>query len=63
VDELRKLFAKTFSTDAGAEVLKHLEEQVLFGPSYVKGDVNETLYNEGRRSMVFYIRELVKHGG
>jgi hypothetical protein len=57
-----RIFHEAFKTEAGQQVLEHLEE-VLVSPSYVKGDINETLVNEGRRLMVSYIKELVKHGG
>jgi len=62
MDKQARLFYEAFRTEAGQEVLKHLDD-VLMSPSYVKGDINETLVNEGRRLMVSYIKELVKHGG
>jgi hypothetical protein len=57
-----RTFHEAFRTEAGQEVLKYLDD-VLMSPSYIKGDINETLVNEGRRLMVSHIKELVKHGG
>lgn len=47
---------KVMSGDAGAYVLrKILAETKLYWPSYVRGDMNETIFREGKRNLGLWL--------
>lgn len=60
--QISEAFAATFGTQSGMETLKHLR-QMYDRQSYVKGDEFETVYREGQRSVLIYIRGLMKQAG
>lgn len=54
--KVKAAYEKVFSGPEGELVLQHLCEQgYVMSPSYVRGDINEMLLNEGARRLVLSI--------
>ena len=55
----RATYKEVFSTEAGREVLKDLMKNNFIWNSTITSDLQETSYNEGRRSVVLAILNYV----
>ena len=59
--ELDKAFARTFETDEGQKVLKHLMEKTLGQPTWVPGLDNSYGYSrEGQNSIIREINQRIE---
>ena len=61
-EDQAKLFATTFSSPAGKEVLQHLRSitiEMVNGPAF---DPNSLIHMEGQRFIVGYIEQLIAQG-
>ncbi len=47
-------YQRTFTTPHGKRVLRRMMKECgMMEPSFIEGDVHATVFNEGRRSVVF----------
>lgn len=53
--ELASAFGQTFSTKEGEKVLADLMREGHMLASSYRGDIDDTVFNEGKRSLVLYI--------
>ena len=59
VVKLQEAYRTLFDTPDGKTVLKDLEDFGFYHDSTFVGDPNVTVFNEGRRSVVLHIRNMM----
>lgn len=59
VIKLQEAYRKLFDTADGKTVLKDLEDFGFYHDSTFVGDPDVTIFNEGRRSVVLHIRNMM----
>ena len=58
---LKKNYQYIFNTDEGKEVLSDLEKRCHYhSTTNVKGDINESAYIEGQRSVILFIKSMLR---
>ena len=61
IKQLRENYQQTFSTDEGKQVLSDLEKRCHFyATTNVKGDSHESAYQEGQRSILLFIKQMLQ---
>ncbi len=61
IKQLRENYQQTFSTDEGKQVLSDLEKRCHYHTSTnVKGDSHESAYQEGQRSILLFIKQMLQ---
>jgi len=59
---LKKNYQYIFNTDEGKEVLSDLEKRCHYhSTTNVKGDSHESAYMEGQRSVVLFIKSMLRN--
>ena len=62
VKDIFVAYRETFSTASGQKVLDDLKKSYQDRTTYVKGDVNQTLINEGARTVYLLIVAMMTEG-
>jgi hypothetical protein len=58
---LKKNYQYIFNTDEGKEVLSDLEKRCHYhSTTNVKGDSHESAYMEGQRSVILFIKQMLR---
>ena len=61
IEGLRKNYEYIFNTDEGKEVLVDLEKRCHYhSTTNVKGDSHESAYMEGQRSVLLFIKSMLR---
>ena len=61
IKQLRENYQQVFSTDEGKQVLSDLEKRCHYHTSTnVKGDSHESAYQEGQRSILLFIKQMLQ---
>ena len=61
IKQLRENYQQVFSTDEGKQVLSELEKRCHYHTSTnVKGDSHESAYQEGQRSIILFIKQMLQ---
>ena len=61
VKKLRENYQYIFNTDEGKEVLSDLEKRCHYhSTTNVKGDSHESAYMEGQRSVILFIKSMLR---
>ena len=61
IEGLKKNYEYIFNTDEGKEVLVDLEKRCHYhSTTNVKGDSHESAYMEGQRSVVLFIKSMLR---
>ena len=61
IEGLRKNYEYIFNTDVGKEVLIDLEKRCHYhSTTNVKGDSHESAYMEGQRSVILFIKSMLR---
>ena len=61
VQDLKKNYKYIFNTDEGKEVLADLEKRCHYhSTTNVKGDSHESAYMEGQRSVLLFIKSMLR---
>ena len=61
IEGLRKNYEYIFNTDEGKEVLSDLEKRCHYhSTTNVKGDSHESAYMEGQRSVLLFIKSMLR---
>lgn len=61
IKKLREDYQFTFSSDEGKQVLSDLEKRCHYHTSTnVKGDSHESAYQEGQRSILLFIKQMLQ---
>ena len=61
IEGLKKNYEYIFNTDEGKEVLVDLEKRCLYHTTTnVKGDSHESAYMEGQRSVLLFIKSMLR---
>ena len=61
IEGLRKNYEYIFNTDEGKEVLSDLEKRCHYhSTTNVKGDSHESAYMEGQRSVILFIKSMLR---
>ena len=59
---LKKNYTYIFNTDEGKEVLSDLEKRCHYhSTTNVKGDSHESAYMEGQRSVILFIKSMLRN--
>ena len=58
--KLKQAYCQTFGTEAGALVLKHLQERCFKRHTTYQGDATEALVNEGSRKVLLTIENMMQ---
>ena len=62
IAELKKNYQYIFNTDEGKEVLSDLEKRCHYhSTTNVKGDSHESAYMEGQRSVILFIKSMLRN--
>ena len=61
IKQLKENYQQVFSTDEGKQVLSDLEKRCHYHTSTnVKGDSHESAYQEGQRSILLFIKQMLQ---
>ena len=61
IEGLKKNYQYIFNTDEGKEVLSDLEKRCHYhSTTNVKGDSHESAYMEGQRSVILFIKSMLR---
>ena len=61
IEGLRKNYEYIFNTDEGKEILSDLERRCHYhSTTNVKGDSHESAYMEGQRSVILFIKSMLR---
>ena len=61
IEGLRKNYEYIFNTDEGKEVLADLEKRCHYhSTTNIKGDSHESAYMEGQRSVLLFIKSMLR---
>ena len=61
IEGLRKNYEYIFNTDEGKEILVDLEKRCHYhSTTNVKGDSHESAYMEGQRSVILFIKSMLR---
>ena len=61
IEGLKKNYQYIFNTDEGKEVLSDLERRCHYhSTTNVKGDSHESAYMEGQRSVILFIKSMLR---
>ena len=61
IEGLRKNYEYIFNTDEGKEILSDLEKRCHYhSTTNVKGDSHESAYMEGQRSVLLFIKSMLR---
>ena len=61
IEGLKKNYQYIFNTDEGKEVLSDLERRCHYhSTTNVKGDSHESAYMEGQRSVILFIKQMLR---
>ena len=61
IQALKKNYEYIFSTDEGKEILSDLEKRCHYhSTTNVKGDSHESAYMEGQRSVILFIKSMLR---
>ena len=61
IEGLKKNYKYIFNTDEGKEVLSDLEKRCHYhSTTNVKGDSHESAYMEGQRSVILFIKSMLR---
>ena len=61
IEGLRKNYEYIFNTDEGKEILSDLEKRCHYhSTTNVKGDSHESAYMEGQRSVILFIKSMLR---
>ena len=62
IEGLKKNYQYIFNTDEGKEVLSDLEKRCHYhSTTNVKGDSHESAYMEGQRSVILFIKSMLRN--
>ena len=62
IEGLKKNYQYIFNTDEGKEVLSDLEKRCHYhSTTKVKGDSHESAYMEGQRSVILFIKSMLRN--
>jgi len=62
IEGLKKNYKYIFNTDEGKEVLSDLEKRCHYhSTTNVKGDSHESAYMEGQRSVILFIKSMLRN--
>ena len=62
IQGLKKNYGYIFNTDEGKEVLSDLEKRCHYhSTTNVKGDSHESAYMEGQRSVILFIKSILRN--
>ena len=62
IEGLKKNYQYIFNTDEGKEVLSDLEKRCHYhSTTNVKGDSHESAYMEGQRSVLLFIKSMLRN--
>jgi len=62
IEGLKKNYQYIFNTDEGKEVLSDLERRCHYhSTTNVKGDSHESAYMEGQRSVILYVKSMLRN--
>ena len=62
IEGLKKNYQYIFNTDEGKEVLSDLERRCHYhSTTNVKGDSHESAYMEGQRSVILFIKSMLRN--
>ncbi len=61
IEQLKFMYKEAFKTEGGKKVLTDLEGRCNYrASSYVPGDANGTAFEEGKRSVILHIHNMMK---
>tara|TARA_B100001175_G_scaffold135545_1_gene115250 strand:+ start:31 stop:261 length:231 start_codon:yes stop_codon:yes gene_type:complete len=62
IEGLKKNYQYIFNTDEGKEVLSDLERRCHYhSTTNVKGDSHESAYMEGQRSVILFVKSMLRN--
>ena len=62
INRLKTNYKYIFNTDEGKEVLSDLEKRCHYhSPTKIKGDSHESAYMEGQRSVILFIKSMLRN--
>lgn len=61
IEKLRYMYKETYSSENGKKVLEDLEKRCnMRNSSYVAGDANATIFEEGKRAVILHIYNMLE---
>ena len=58
-EDIKGTYKRTFETDDGQKVLKHMEARFYLNASTYSSEVTDTAYREGQRTVVLFIKNML----